>query len=129
MCFQLSYTLFQCLASWVANELVYFFFLKFIFIGDSTFLTPSQIQAVIYCYCIILLFGSSDLYTREDHVKTPKLKVHFRGRRSAQIKLKKTTEPYFEIYVCLANLNKPMFTHNITSGHEEKGKFYSFSGK
>ena len=88
MCFQLSYTLFQCLASWVANNLYIFLsqiHLHWRFDILNTIPNTSSNILLLYHTCLEV----QTFIHREDHVKTPKLKVHFRSRRSAQIKLKK----------------------------------------
>ena len=88
MCFQLSYTLFQCLASWDANNLYIFLsqiHLHWKFDILNTIPNTSSNILLLYHTCLEV----QTFIHREDHVKTPKLKVHFRSRRSAQIKLKK----------------------------------------
>ena len=80
-------------------------------LGLQMYIFPSQIHLQWRFYIlntipntssdILLLYHTclevQTFIHRDDHVKTPKLKVRFRSRRSAQIELKKTTKPYFEI--------------------------------
>ena len=125
MCFQLSYTLFQCLASWVANNLYIFLsqiHLHWRFDILNTIPNTSSNILLLYHTCLEV----QTFIHREDHVKTPKLKVHFRSRRSAQIKLKKKQNLILKFRSPFWEEQCPRHLPQTTSrGNSQNNSFYS----
>ena len=119
MCFQLSYTLFQCLASWDANNLYIFLsqiHLHWRFDILNTIPNTSSNILLLYHTCLEV----QTFIHREDHVKTPKLKVHFRSRRSAQIKLKKKQNLILKFRSSFKRNNAPATFHKPPQGEIPK---------